>query len=78
MLCGSRRVPQGTLVHVLPRWRSREIGVFMLIPSRRFLEVKTRAWLELLEADISVALEGDAGFFNRGAGAKRLSLAQAS
>jgi hypothetical protein len=50
----------------------------MLIPSRRFLEVKTRAWLELLKADISVALEGDDRFFNRGAGAKRLSLAQAS
>ncbi len=31
---------KGTLVHVLPRWRSREIGVFVLIPSKRFLEAK--------------------------------------
>lgn len=66
---------KGTLVHVLPRWRSREIGVFVLIPSRRFLEAKTRAWLELLKVEISVALEGDAGFFNSGAIArKRLSV----
>lgn len=50
----------GALVHVLPRWRSPEIGVFALFPSRRFLEAKTRAWLELLRAEISVALARDA------------------
>lgn len=62
---------EGTLVHVLPRWRSREIGVFMLIPSRRFLEAKTRAWLDMLKARISVALKGDTGFFDSDAIARK-------
>jgi DNA-binding transcriptional LysR family regulator len=62
---------EGTLVHVLPRWWSLEIGAYMLIPSRRFLEAKTRAWLELLQSEISVGLERDAGFFDNSAIARK-------
>jgi DNA-binding transcriptional LysR family regulator len=69
---------KGTLVHVLPRWRSPEIGVFVLIPSRRFLEAKTRAWLDLLKAEIAVALERDAAFFDPGAIAQARSSVKAS
>jgi DNA-binding transcriptional LysR family regulator len=56
----------GALVHVLPRWRSPEIGVFLLFPSRRFLDAKTREWIDLLKAEVSIALERDAVFFADG------------
>ncbi|WP_459619877.1 LysR family transcriptional regulator, partial [Burkholderia sp. 3C] len=57
---------KGALVQVLPRWRSPEIGVFALIPSRRFIDAKTRAWLELLKAETPAALERDVRFFEPG------------
>ncbi|EHP41438.1 LysR family transcriptional regulator [Cupriavidus basilensis OR16] len=31
------------------------------MPSRKFLEAKTRAWMELLKAELPAALERDAG-----------------
>lgn len=55
------RVRNGELVNVLPEWRSPEIGVYLLMPSRKFLEAKTRAWMELLKAELPAALERDAG-----------------
>jgi hypothetical protein len=30
------------------------------MPSRKFLEAKTRAWVELLKAELPIALERDA------------------
>ncbi|KXU84463.1 LysR family transcriptional regulator [Paraburkholderia monticola] len=50
----------GELVHVMPQWRSPEVGVYVLMPSRKFLEAKTRAWIELLKAELPIALERDA------------------
>jgi DNA-binding transcriptional LysR family regulator len=51
---------RGELVHVLPQWRSPEVDVYVLMPSRKFLEAKTRAWVELLKAELPPALEHDA------------------
>lgn len=51
---------RGELVRVLPQWRSPDVGVYVLIPSRKFLEAKTRAWVELLKAELPPALERDA------------------
>ncbi|MGF6599707.1 hypothetical protein P3T23_004441 [Paraburkholderia sp. GAS448] len=51
---------RGDLVHVLPQWRSPDVGVYVLMPSRKFLEAKTRAWIELLKAELPLALERDA------------------
>jgi DNA-binding transcriptional LysR family regulator len=56
----------GELVRVLPSWHSPEIGVYVLMPSRKFLEAKTRAWLELLRSELPIALERDAGDFDKG------------
>ncbi|WP_186108523.1 LysR family transcriptional regulator [Burkholderia gladioli] len=54
---------RGTLVRVLPRWQSPEIGVFLLTPSRHFVDVKTREWVELLKQEIPAALARDAEYF---------------
>jgi DNA-binding transcriptional LysR family regulator len=53
----------GHLVRVMPQWRSPEIGVFLLLPTRRFLDVKNREWINLLKQDLSIALDQDAAFF---------------
>ncbi|MFD1557534.1 LysR family transcriptional regulator [Paraburkholderia silviterrae] len=53
----------GALVQVLPKWQSPEIGVYLLTPSRKFLDAKTREWISLLKAEIPPALERDAAFF---------------
>ena len=55
------KIRSGELVVVLPGWRSPEIGVYALTPSRKFLEAKTRAWLELLKVELPNALRRDAG-----------------
>lgn len=60
------RMRSGELVHVLPAWRTPEISVYTLIPSRKFLEAKTRAWLDLLKAELPVALARDASYFGTG------------
>jgi DNA-binding transcriptional LysR family regulator len=64
---------QGTLVQVLPHWRSPEIGIFALLPSRRFVDAKTRAWIELIKTGLSVALARDTAFFDAPATAKQAS-----
>jgi DNA-binding transcriptional LysR family regulator len=53
----------GSLVHVMPQWRSPEIGVFLLLPTRRFLDAKAREWINLMKRDLSIALDHDAAFF---------------
>lgn len=53
----------GALVHVLPKWQSPEIGVFLLTPSRKFLDAKTREWMNLLKVEVPAALERDAALF---------------
>jgi DNA-binding transcriptional LysR family regulator len=53
----------GRLVQVLPDWRSPEIGVFALLPSGRFVDAKTRAWIELLEQELPPAIARDIAFF---------------
>jgi DNA-binding transcriptional LysR family regulator len=54
------KIRSGELVHVLPQWRSPDVGVYVLMPSRKFLEAKTRTWIELLKAELPPALERDA------------------
>ncbi|MFM0392509.1 LysR family transcriptional regulator [Paraburkholderia phytofirmans] len=67
------QIRKGELVHVLPQWRSPEHGVYVLMPSRRFLEAKTRAWVELLKAELPAAIERDAMHFVQKTGSKRRS-----
>ncbi|WP_027817050.1 LysR family transcriptional regulator [Paraburkholderia bannensis] len=50
---------RGELVRVLPQWRSPDVDVYVLVPSREFLEAKTVAWVELLRAELPIALQRD-------------------
>jgi hypothetical protein len=38
--------------------------VYALMPSRKFVEAKTRAWLDLLKAEVPAALARDASYFS--------------
>jgi len=58
----------GRLVRVLPAWRSLDIGVFALMPSRQFMDARTRAWLAFLDEHLVPAVREDARFFG-GSGA---------
>jgi DNA-binding transcriptional LysR family regulator len=58
-------VQAGRLVRVLPQWRSPDIGVYALLPSRQFLNAKTTAWLDWTERNIIPKIEADADFFLR-------------
>ena len=53
----------GRLAQVLPGWRSPEIGIFALLPSGRFVDAKTRAWIDLLKEELPPAIERDMAYF---------------
>ncbi|MDR8398359.1 LysR family transcriptional regulator [Paraburkholderia sp. USG1] len=55
-VCGLR---SGELVRVLPEYRSQEMNVYAMYPSRRYLDAKVRAWVELLREQIPAALQSD-------------------
>ncbi|WP_322053021.1 LysR family transcriptional regulator [Paraburkholderia bannensis] len=50
---------RGELVRVLPHWRSPDVDVHVLVPSREFLEAKIVAWVDLLKTELPIALERD-------------------
>lgn len=56
-------IRSGRLLRVLPDWRSPDIGVFAMLPSRSFVDAKTRVWLEWVDEYISPQLQADAAFF---------------
>ncbi|KAF1022709.1 MAG: HTH-type transcriptional regulator DmlR [Pseudomonas sp.] len=57
-------VKSGRLKRVLPAWRSPDIGVYALRPSRQFLDARTRVWLEWVQTRISPQIEADAAYFS--------------
>jgi DNA-binding transcriptional LysR family regulator len=57
-------VREGRLERVLPQWRSPDIGVYALLPSRQLLNAKTKAWLEWVDARMQPQLEADFAFFS--------------
>ncbi|MGY6120292.1 LysR family transcriptional regulator (plasmid) [Paraburkholderia strydomiana] len=56
-------IRDGRLRRVLPAWRSPDIGIYALLPSRHFMDARTRAWLEWAERRIVPRLREDAAFF---------------
>lgn len=56
-------IRSGRLRRVLPQWRSLDIGVFALLPSRQFVSAKTRAWLDWVEGRISPQVQAEADYF---------------
>ncbi|MFT3666438.1 LysR substrate-binding domain-containing protein [Piscinibacter sp.] len=59
-------VRAGRLQRVLPGWRSPDIGVYALMPSRHFMDARTRVWLEWVGRRISPRLQEDAAYFQNG------------
>jgi DNA-binding transcriptional LysR family regulator len=58
----------GRLVQLLPGWRSPEIGIYALLPSGRFVDAKTRAWIDLLKEALPPAIARDMAWFGATAG----------
>lgn len=56
-------IRDGRLRRVLPGWRGPDIGVYALLPSRHFMNARTRAWLEWADRRIAPRLREDAAFF---------------
>lgn len=56
-------IRSGRLHRVLPTWRSLDIGVYSLLPSRQFLSAKTRVWLDWVDKKIAPKVEADATYF---------------
>ncbi|MBT2792330.1 LysR family transcriptional regulator [Paraburkholderia strydomiana] len=56
-------IRDGRLRGVLPAWRSPDIGIYALLPSRHFMDARTRAWSEWAERRIAPRLREDAAFF---------------
>jgi DNA-binding transcriptional LysR family regulator len=55
---------RGTLAPVLAGWRSPEIGIFALLPSGRFVDAKTRGWIDLLKDRLPAAVDRDLKYFD--------------
>jgi len=56
-------VRAGRLVRILPAWRSPDIGVYALLPSRHFMDARTRAWLDWVDAHIVPRVAADTAYF---------------
>ncbi len=57
-------VRAGHLERVLPTWRSPDIGVYAMLPSRHYLDAKTKAWLQWVETRVTPQLITDAAYFS--------------
>jgi DNA-binding transcriptional LysR family regulator len=49
----------GTLVRVLPAYTLQKMNVYALYPSRRFLDAKTRTWVEFLKTHLPGVIQRD-------------------
>lgn len=58
-------IQEGRLEHVLPMWRTPDIGVYVMYSSHRYLDGKTRAWLDYIDTIIPPSLKTDGAYFYR-------------
>jgi DNA-binding transcriptional LysR family regulator len=49
----------GTLVRVLPEHRLEELNLFAIYPSRKFVDAKTKTWVDFLKLSIPELLASD-------------------
>jgi DNA-binding transcriptional LysR family regulator len=49
----------GTLVRVLPQHKLQKTNVYALYPSRKFVDAKTKTWVEFLRAHLPQVIERD-------------------
>jgi DNA-binding transcriptional LysR family regulator len=55
----SQPLHEGRLLRILPQHRLRALNIYAMYPSRRFLDAKTRTWVEFLKAELPPLLLGD-------------------
>ena len=55
-----RGLRAGTLVRVLPEYRLEELNLFAIYPSRKFMDAKTKTWVDFLKQSIPQLLASDA------------------
>lgn len=55
----SQPLREGRLLRILPQHRLRALNIYAIYPSRRFLDAKTRTWVEFLKAELPPLLQGD-------------------
>lgn len=55
----SQPLREGRLLRILPQHRLRALNIYAMYPSRRFLDAKTRTWVEFLKAELPPLLLGD-------------------
>jgi hypothetical protein len=49
----------GSLVRVLPRYTAQKMNVYALYPPRKFIDAKTRTWVEFLRTHLPKVIERD-------------------
>lgn len=49
----------GTLVRVLPEYTAQKVNAYALYPSRKFIDAKTRTWVEFLRTHLPKVIERD-------------------
>jgi DNA-binding transcriptional LysR family regulator len=55
----------GKLVWILPEFKSQEINIYAMYPSRQYLDAKIRTWVELLREQLPATLAGDQAALHR-------------
>lgn len=55
----SQPLREGRVLRILPQHRLRALNIYAIYPSRRFLDAKTRTWVEFLKAELPPLLQGD-------------------
>lgn len=55
----SQPLREGRLLRLLPQHRLRALNIYAMYPSRRFLDAKTRTWVEFLKAELPPLLLAD-------------------
>ncbi len=58
-LLGDRGLRNGTLVRVLSDYRSQELNLYAIYPSRQYLDAKIRTWVEYLRGSLPEILAAD-------------------
>jgi DNA-binding transcriptional LysR family regulator len=49
----------GTLARVLPSYRLQKLNIYALYPSRKFIDAKTRTWVDFLRVHIPEVIARD-------------------
>lgn len=55
----SQPLREGRLLRILPQHRLRALNIYAMYPSRRFLDAKTRTWVDFLKDELPPLLQGD-------------------